>query len=665
MYSANSLLRRYTPPTCTLEIAAKGSPLTRWFGRPLLEKLQFSLNFDDPRMPEHKRATVRGDKTQLDALCEVVQNYVQNFLDQSPDRLNASFLAPTFTDPDPELANGLTDPPATLELNQLNSAETQQTQLQPSHSPESNYPASESQNSLSSATNTEANPHSAPLEIHQETGIYLQQNGLLSHDLFLGSLATEESGPIIHLTLLQLFDLATALDEYSSDLLTLPNLNRPAAIKTLPPWAKIAAAVLVTVGIGTVAYQIIDRQTTDQPATTAINPETTPNEQPPIAAVPAPLETPGVPSPPVSSSQTLPPPPTTTTTPSPGATPPATPGVLPSLNGTSPPTSPLGPTPGATPPAGSPVPPTASSPTAQTNQPPAASPSPGSELYKLPANAASSQPRSTNNQRANVQILPSQTTTRPQPQQQVAAQPRVALTPPSPTLTPPPPAPSPPPLVAPPAPKPGDPLPGSGEQIALNPSPRQQPAPRPAPAPKLTNTPAPTATVDRAFSDVYQRQQGTENSPSVSGATASGTEKTPEIAAMPRQNATTAEQLPAASSSLTSRSNPNPLPTAETNANTLFDTIPQVAEARKYFQNRWQPPNSLTQRLEYSLALNADGSIRQIIPLGQVAETYLDRTEMPLIGESFVSPVDGKRTPKIRIVLNPNGKVDTFLESLD
>jgi hypothetical protein len=38
---------------------------------------------------------------------------------------------------------------------------------------------------------------------------------------------------------------------------------------------------------------------------------------------------------------------------------------------------------------------------------------------------------------------------------------------------------------------------------------------------------------------------------------------------------------------------------------------------------------------------------------------------MPLLGESFVSPtVDGKK-PQIRVVLEPDGRVQTFLEYAD
>jgi hypothetical protein len=96
--------------------------------------------------------------------------------------------------------------------------------------------------------------------------------------------------------------------------------------------------------------------------------------------------------------------------------------------------------------------------------------------------------------------------------------------------------------------------------------------------------------------------------------------------------------------------------------NTLFDNIPQIAEARSYFQNRWQPPADLRQTLEYSLLLNADGSIQRIVPLGQAAGQYIDRTDMPLPGEPFVSAVAGGGNPTIRVVLSPDGNVNTFLE---
>ena len=95
---------------------------------------------------------------------------------------------------------------------------------------------------------------------------------------------------------------------------------------------------------------------------------------------------------------------------------------------------------------------------------------------------------------------------------------------------------------------------------------------------------------------------------------------------------------------------------------TAFDTIPQVAEVRRYFQQRWSPPQGLTQTLEYSLTIAPNGTIRQITPLGQTAGDFVDRTGIPLVGEPFVSPISNGRTARIRLVLSPDGKVQTFLE---
>jgi len=94
----------------------------------------------------------------------------------------------------------------------------------------------------------------------------------------------------------------------------------------------------------------------------------------------------------------------------------------------------------------------------------------------------------------------------------------------------------------------------------------------------------------------------------------------------------------------------------------LSDTIPQVAEARNYFQQRWQPPAGLKQTLEYSLTLDTDGSIQRILPLGKAAGEYMDSTGIPRPGDRFVSPVAGGGNPTIRLVLTADGKVQTFLE---
>jgi hypothetical protein len=95
---------------------------------------------------------------------------------------------------------------------------------------------------------------------------------------------------------------------------------------------------------------------------------------------------------------------------------------------------------------------------------------------------------------------------------------------------------------------------------------------------------------------------------------------------------------------------------------TAFDTLPQVAEARRYFQQRWTPPTGLTQTLEYSLIINPDGTIQRIIPLGQASGDYVDRSGIPLVGEPLVSPITPERNIRLRLVLSPDGNVRTFLE---
>ena len=102
-----------------------------------------------------------------------------------------------------------------------------------------------------------------------------------------------------------------------------------------------------------------------------------------------------------------------------------------------------------------------------------------------------------------------------------------------------------------------------------------------------------------------------------------------------------------------------PKPPPET---TLLDAIPQVAQVRQYFQERWQPPENLQQTLEYRLIVQEDGSIQKTIPLGRSAAIYLSQIPFPSPGSEFVSPLQTPNNQTIRLVLIPNGKVKTLLE---
>jgi hypothetical protein len=239
MATEPTLIRRYTPPTCSLEIAAQQSPLSRWMGKVALKDLRFKLSFDDPRISDDDWVVLRGDRTQLEELNQAVGDYVQSFLTQS---LSVATIEQAIAAQTAVAATEIATPPA----------------------------------------NT--------------TGIALQPKGLLSHTLSLGSLATENSGERLILTSTQLADLSTALDEYSTEAITLPNLDRKVAWLpntaqwSSPNWAGLAAGILVTVGLGTSLMNgLSNRSATQNTASQASSSDQRLAMQPPAApATPTP-----------------------------------------------------------------------------------------------------------------------------------------------------------------------------------------------------------------------------------------------------------------------------------------------------------------------------------------------------------------------------------------
>lgn len=90
--------------------------------------------------------------------------------------------------------------------------------------------------------------------------------------------------------------------------------------------------------------------------------------------------------------------------------------------------------------------------------------------------------------------------------------------------------------------------------------------------------------------------------------------------------------------------------------------LSQTREIIAYFKNNWQPPEDIKQSLEYRLFVAPDGSIQRVIPLGKAARIYLGTTKIPVDGKPFISPVATDRTATIRVLLNPDGKVQAFEE---
>jgi hypothetical protein len=195
-------------------------------GKTVLKQLSFELRFDDPRLPEESRLPIRGDRDQLEALCDAVTSYVQEFLHQSPESFWFSFAGPQDSS---KVADG-----------------SQLTDFQPSSLP---------------ATKT---LQSFPSHIPQRN-IYLEPSSYLSHKLFLGSLANQASGPVIQLSLLQLFDLATALDEYSADIMALPTLETTrSSVVNFPAWAPVAAVLVLGVGLLPMTWQYVNQTKSNQ-----------------------------------------------------------------------------------------------------------------------------------------------------------------------------------------------------------------------------------------------------------------------------------------------------------------------------------------------------------------------------------------------------------------
>lgn len=459
----NSVSRRYTPPTCTLEVSGRQSALSRWSDRSLIKQVQFQLSFDDPTLPNDRQVRLQGDGAQLEALAEAVSAYVQSFLSQATLPLSGVN------------GNGAT---AIAERAAL-------TVLQP----------------------VEAAPVSAI-----DAGVHLRPNGLVSHELHLGKLATAETGEVIRLSAVQLADLADAIDAYRQEATTLPTLER-SRWSPRRSWLPIAAGTVLAIGLGTTLLRFVnDVSAPVQTATSEQNSD--------VASAPATVPT------------------------------------VPTV-----PTAPLNPT-----------------------APPAVTIAPGSQFA-----------------------------------------------PPKPLVLPPPPPPA---------------LPGGTVAV-----PRQAPA-RPT-APNRSTAPArPQQAAPRSIPPLPSIAVVPRSQPQTQIPTQPLPSDPPAIASAPE--AARSAQAPTALSA-----------PAPTQTSTAFDTIPQVAEAREFFASRWQPPEGLTQTLEYRLQIAADGTIARITPLGQAAGNFVDRSQIPLTGEPFVSPLTAGDSAQIRVVLSPDGRVRTFLESVN
>lgn len=480
---SHSILRRYTPPTCTLEIMANSSPLSRWMGQPVLKDLRWRLKLDDPKVTAEQWTQIQGDRAQLEALRDTVQSYVQNLLDHSQTRLD-------------EVLN-----PAAIVVS---SAETSaETTLVPTDS----------------------------------LGISLQSQGLLTHALTLGSLATEVSGSTLVLSTLQLFDLANALDEYATDLITLPDFQRSTGISAAPTWTKVAAAAVVIIGVSASISKILDvpaPQTASAPNSqgASSNDQRIANQLPPGAI------TQPSPSPLVTQSPGLP----SLLRPQPGGVPgtPTTGGGLPQVT--------------LTPGAGTAASGTAGSGGTGPGAP--TTPSGGG----VPTNPGA-----------------------------IAAKPSITIA--------------------------GNPATGSAEGSTSSDSAKARSGLNPDELAAATQDAMPDGSVSSAAAPAASAPSGATTRSAVRGGAVDIT------------------------------------------------TLPQTNEIKEYFQTRWKPIPGVTSPLDYQIQLGADGAIQRILPLGKAAQDNVEKSTIPL-NEVIVSPLTQGKAATLRLILKPDGTVETFLEKI-
>jgi Domain of unknown function (DUF4335) len=89
---------------------------------------------------------------------------------------------------------------------------------------------------------------------------------------------------------------------------------------------------------------------------------------------------------------------------------------------------------------------------------------------------------------------------------------------------------------------------------------------------------------------------------------------------------------------------------------------PTLQETKRYFQGKWKASNTQPNALQYVLQVNKNGTVRSISPQGEAATTYLQQTKMIKTGQKLLAPAAGSSDQKIRVLLQPDGGVDTFTE---
>ncbi len=180
--SFNQNFRRYSQDTCDLMIEDKKSPFPTWMNFNKPNPLKFSLGLTDPDRPEQPPIRITGDRTKLESLHQAVEGYVSKLLSKTP-------------------------------LPELNEQSIEQPRT-PAPPENRNFNLKVGDGSIKIKMGDAPASGERPIDALNISGDqpYLEADGLSRHLLYLGNIATDNQA-MVSLNTLQLFDLASTLAE--------------------------------------------------------------------------------------------------------------------------------------------------------------------------------------------------------------------------------------------------------------------------------------------------------------------------------------------------------------------------------------------------------------------------------------------------------------------
>ncbi len=101
-------------------------------------------------------------------------------------------------------------------------------------------------------------------------------------------------------------------------------------------------------------------------------------------------------------------------------------------------------------------------------------------------------------------------------------------------------------------------------------------------------------------------------------------------------------------------------PLQSNSGNEPAENNPTLQETKRYFQAKWKATPTQPNALQYVLQVGKNGTVRSISPQGEAATTYLQQTKLIKTGQKLGTA--GSSDQKIRVLLQPDGGVDTFTE---